>query len=58
MVDGVYAGPGVDEGGYESEDGGEGEGEGEDGGVDVSESRCVMSQAVHCPPRGWNLTRR
>jgi hypothetical protein len=24
----------------------------------VGESRCVMSQAAHCPPKGWNLTRR
>lgn len=56
MVDGVYAGVGVDEGGYEREGGGEVEGEGE--GANVSESRCGMSQAAHCPPRGWNLTRR
>lgn len=57
MVDGVYAGVGEDEDGYEGEgegdeDGGEGE------GANVSESRRVMSQAPHCPPRGWNLTRR
>jgi hypothetical protein len=39
VVDGVYAGVGMDEGGYEREDGDEGEGE----GADVSESRCGMN---------------
>jgi hypothetical protein len=56
VVDGVYAGVGEDEGGYEGEDGGEDGGGGE--GANVGESRCVMSQAAHCPPKGWNLTRR
>ena len=58
MVYAVYAGVGEDEGGYESEDGdGDGD-EGEGEGANVGESRCVMSQAAQCPPRGWNLTRR
>lgn len=52
MVDGVYAGVGEGEGGYEGENGDEGEGE----GANVGEARCVMNQAAHCLPRGWNLT--
>jgi hypothetical protein len=61
VVDGVYAGVGEeDEAGYEREDeGGDGDGgEGEGEGANVSESRCVLSQPAHCPPRGWSLTRR
>lgn len=54
MVDGVYAGFGEDEGGYEREDGYGYGGE----GAHVSESHCVMSQAAHCLPKSWNLTRR
>jgi hypothetical protein len=63
VVDGVCAGVGEDEGGYEHDDGDgdgdgdEGEGEGEGEGTYVSESRCVMSQAAHCLQRGWNLTK-
>lgn len=57
-MDGVYAGVGEDEGGYEDEgEGGEGDEDGGEG-ANVSESRRVMSQAPHCPPRGWNLTLR
>lgn len=56
MVDGVYAGVGEDEDGCEGE--GEGDEDGGGEGANVSESRRVMSQAPHCPPRGWNLTRR
>jgi hypothetical protein len=68
VLDGLYAGVGEDEGGYEGGDGdadadGDGDGDGDEAeaeaeGAYVSESRCVMSQAAHCPPRGWNLIRR
>ena len=57
---GVYAGLGVGGGGYESGGGDEAEADDDDDDderADVSESRCVMSQVAHCPPRGWNLTR-